>query len=166
MPTRTTRPAGATARIASAVARRVARALQEHVDRQARRRSRGRADVERLGGAESRASASRCGFTSVTATEAAPRARAACAATSPTGPAPVTSTRGPGADPRLAAGPEPDRQRLEQGGRVVAERVRDGVRELLVHGDQLGERPVDRRRRVEAHVRAEVVAAGQALARR
>ena len=100
-------PAGATARIASAVAP----GWPEHS------RSTSTASPDSLTGVastsrasvapSSRASVSRCGFTSVTTTEAAPRASAACIATSPTGPAPVTSTRDPAWTPPLRQAQSP-----------------------------------------------------------
>ncbi len=53
------------------------------------------------------ATASRAGLVSLTATCAAPRARATSAQSSPTGPAPVTSTRSPGATSALWAAQTP-----------------------------------------------------------
>src|SRR5439155_22527063 len=69
-----------------------------------------------------------------------------------------------GTDPSLLAGPDADRQRLHQRARLVGDVVGQREREVLVDRDVVGERAVDRRRREEADVPAEVVPAGAALA--
>jgi hypothetical protein len=91
-------------------------------------------------------------LTSDTTTDVAPNASAVCTLTSPIGPGARDEHPRSGAHPALAAGPDPDRQRLEQGGRVVAHAVGHGMGEGRVHRDELGERPVDGRRGEEAHV--------------
>ena len=68
-----------------------------------------------------------------------------------------------GRDVGLASRPDPDRQRLDQGRRLVAHAVRHRVGADRVQHHVLGEGPMDRRRGEELDVRAQVVAPGQAL---
>ena len=109
------------------------------------------------------ASASRVSLTSEISTCVAPNASATCITSSPIGPAPVTSTRSPGGHARLAARPDPDRQRLHQRADVVGQRVGQREREVLVDDCVVRERAVDRRRGEEHDVRAEVVPPRAAL---
>src|SRR5207302_7479346 len=67
------------------------------------------------------------------------------------------------ADAALAAGPDSDRERLEERAGVVGELVRERKGEVLVDRDVARERSVDRRRREEADVATEVVAPFTAL---
>lgn len=64
---------------------------------------------------------------------------------------------------RLAASPQPDRQWLAKGARVIADLVGQSERIVLVDGHIAGERAVDRRRRKEDHITAQVVMARAAL---
>ncbi len=70
---------------------------------------------------------------------------------------------GAGGDAGLADGRDTDRQRLAQSGGIVGHGVRNGMREGRPDGDVLAQRAVDRRRGVEAHVRAQVVVAAARL---
>ena len=110
------------------------------------------------------ATASRAGLTSATVTSVAPKASAHCWTSRPIGPAPVTSTRSPARTPAFWQAHTPTGERLDQRARLVGDAVGEREREVLVDGDEVRERAVDRRRREEAHVLAEVVAAGAALA--
>ena len=94
---------------------------------------------------------------------AAPKARAACAQITPIGPGTRDEDRGSRRDVRLAHGGDGDRQRFQQRGGLVGHRIRYRMGEFGVDGDVAAERAVDRRRRVELHVRAQVVATGGAL---
>ena len=110
------------------------------------------------------ASASRRSLTSETVTSVAPNASAHCIASCPIGPAPVTSTRSPALTPAFWHAHTPT-----ESGSISAPSSSDSVvrqreREVLVDRHELRERAVDRRRREEDDVRAEVVAAGAALA--
>src|SRR5215213_6435237 len=69
-----------------------------------------------------------------------------------------------GPNARLLAGPDANRERLHQRAGVVREVVRQREREVLVDRHVVRKRSVDGRRREEADVRAEVVAARPALA--
>ena len=68
-----------------------------------------------------------------------------------------------GLDVGAFAGPEPHGQRFDEGGRLVADAVRDVVGEVALDGHVFGEGAVDRRGGVELDVRAQVVASGLAL---
>ena len=68
-----------------------------------------------------------------------------------------------GLDLGAFAGPEADGERLDEGGRLVADAVRDVVGEVALDGHVFGEGAVDRRRGVELDVGAQVVPAGFAL---
>jgi hypothetical protein len=67
-------------------------------------------------------------------------------------------------DACLAARPDADRQRLHERPDIVGHAVGQSEGEVLVDGHEVGEGPVDRRRREERDVDAEVVPAGSALA--
>ena len=121
---------------------RVPRALQQHVGPRGRTRDRRRAHVERLGGAERRAPArAGAGSRRSTTTYAAPSARAGLDRDQPDRPGAGDQHPRAGATPPFRQAHSADRQRLQQGGRVVAERVRDRVRELLVLGDHSANAP-------------------------
>ena len=91
-----------------------------------------------------RASASRGSLTSEISTWVAPNASATCIASSPIGPAPVTSTRSPALTPALRHAQIADRQRLHQRADVVGQRVGQREREVLVDRHEVRERAVDR----------------------
>ena len=69
-----------------------------------------------------------------------------------------------GGDRGSAGRPHSDRHRLGHGGLLVAEAGRDEVGEVGVDGYELADRTVDRGRREEHDIGAQVVAPGQALA--
>ena len=66
-------------------------------------------------------------------------------------------------DPGALAGPEADGERFDEGGRFVADAVRDVVGEVALDRHVFGEGPVDRRGGIELDVGAQVVPSGFAL---
>jgi hypothetical protein len=73
------------------------------------------------------------------------------------------STRLPAATPPFLACPDAHRQRLDEGGGIVTDGVRNRVSEGGVNHNLLRECAVNWRRREEAHLGTQVVATGQAL---
>src|SRR5438105_152318 len=161
MPTRTTRPARAMVETAS----QVARAFPEHSSSTSGSTPASAIEVwltSTVPKPSFSARRSRCGFTSVTVTASAPYARAVCAAISPIGPAPVTSTVQPGTTWVRRHAQTPTESGSSRPA-AVADGVRGRVDECGRYHHELAERAVVGRSGEESDVRAEVVAACEAL---
>jgi hypothetical protein len=143
--------------------RRVTGALQQHLWRARQVRDTGRPGVDDLGGPEVTGQGQPRGVDVGHHDLGGAEGPRHLHADQPDGAGAGDQHPGAGAHPALAAGPDADRQGFEQRRGVVADRLGHRVGEGGVDDDVLGEGPVDGRGREEPHVRAEVVAPGQAL---